>query len=314
MKKALKIFGYFLVGMIGLITVVLAIFFEFDVPLETLKPKYINVNSKFMPLMGMQVHYRDEGVLTDTIPLVLLHGMSSSLNTWDSVVFNMKEKRRLISIDLPGFGMTGPHPTNEYNFHMFNHLIDSLTRKLGVRKFILAGNSMGGGIAWNYALEHPDRVQKLILIDAAGYKSPKKDQKSLGFMIASTPIINNLLLYVTPKVLVRKSLESIYVSQKLVTDAQVERFHDIVVREGNRAAALVIFKKGFGSALGKISDVKVPTLILWGDHDLVINVSNAYKFKQDIPNSKLVIFPNTGHVPMEEKPKELAREMLEFIR
>ncbi len=314
MKKALKVFGYFILGILSVIIVVLAIFFESDVPFETLKPKYVNTNSKFMPLMGMQVHYRDEGVATDSLPIILLHGMSSSLNTWDSVVFHMKEKRRLISIDLPGFGMTGPNPTNEYSFPMFTRFIDSLTTKLGIHKFIIAGNSMGGGIAWNYALVHPDRVSKLILIDAAGYKSPKKEQKSLGFMLASTPIINNLLLYFTPKVLVRKSLESIYVDQKLVTDAQVERFHDIVVRVGNRAAALVIFKGGFGSPAGKISEVKVPTLIVWGDQDLVINVSNAYKFKQDILKSKLVIFPNTGHVPMEEKPGELAKEMLEFSR
>ena len=309
MKKLLTWFG------LSILTCVLAffvLFFERDVPLETLKPLYTNENSAFMPLMGMQVHYRDEGVRTDTLPLILLHGMSSSLNTWDSVVYNLKGKRRLISVDLPGFGMTGPHPLNTYNFPMFTLFIDSLTTKLGIKRFVLAGNSMGGGIAWNYALVHPERVAKLILIDAAGYKSPKNQQKSLGFTLASIPVVNNLLLYFTPKILVRKSLESIYVNQAMVTDAQVERFHDIVVREGNRAAALTIFKSGFGEPAGKISAVKTPTLIVWGDQDAVIHVSNAYKFKRDIKGSELLIFPNTGHVPMEETPVKLAKAMLEF--
>jgi len=228
------------------------------------------------------------------------------------VVKSVAGRRRTISVDLPGFGMTGPNPKNQYNFVFYNEFIDSLCAKLGVRTFTLVGNSMGGAIAWNYDIKHPGRLDKLVLIDAAGYPQTK-EKGSLGFLIASTPVVNNLLLYFTPKVLVRKSLETIYFDQNLITDAQVERFHDIVVREGNRAAALEIFKGSFGKPLGKTSEVKTPTLILWGEFDHVIDVGNADRFNQDIPGSKKVIFPNVGHVPMEEIPGKIADELLKFV-
>ena len=312
MNQVLKFVGYFLAVLLVGTVVLLAVFFESDVPLAQLKPKYSTAQSQYIPILGMQVHVRDEGPKSDSIPLVLLHGMSSSLNTWDEVVHSVAGRRRTISVDLPGFGMTGPNPKNQYNFVFYNTFIDSLCAKLGVHKFTLVGNSMGGAIAWNYDITHAGRLDKLVLIDAAGY--PKtKEKGSLGFLIASTPIINNLLLYFTPKTLVRKSLETIYYDKNLVTDAQVERFHDIVVREGNRAAALEIFKGSFGKPLGKTSDVKTPTLILWGEFDHVIDVSNADRFKQDIQGSKQVIFPNVGHVPMEEIPGKIADELLKFV-
>lgn len=312
MNQVLKFIGYFLAVFLVGIVVLLAVFFESDVPLAELKPKYSTAQSQYVPVFGMQVHLRDEGPKTDSIPLLLLHGMSSSLNTWDEVVHLLAGRRRTISVDLPGFGMTGPNPKNQYNFVFYNEFIDSLCAKLGVHKFTLVGNSMGGAIAWNYEITHPGRLDKLVLIDAAGY--PKtKEKGSLGFLIASTPVINNLLLYFTPKALVRKSLETIYFDKNLVTDAQVDRYHDIVVREGNRAAALEIFNGSFGKPLGKTSEVKTPTLILWGEFDHVIDVSNADRFNQDIQGSKQVIFPKVGHVPMEEVPGKVADELLKFV-
>jgi pimeloyl-ACP methyl ester carboxylesterase len=266
-----------------------------------------------MSILGMQVHYRDQGVQTDSVPLILLHGMSSSLNTWDSVAYHLIAHRRVICLDLPGFGLTGPSPENTYNFDYYNKFIDSFTRRLQLTKFTLVGNSLGGSIAWNYALFNPAVVDKLVLVDAAGY--PKRGESgSLGFKIASTPVINNILLFATPKLLVRKSLETIYFDQSRVTDAQVERFHDMAIREGNRAAALLIFKGSFGTSLfkGNIKEINTPTLVLWGEKDNLISVENAYRFNQDIKGSKLEIYPNVGHVPMEEVPERVAKSILNF--
>jgi pimeloyl-ACP methyl ester carboxylesterase len=226
----------------------------------------------------------------------------------------MSAERRVISLDLPGFGLTGPSPENTYNFDYYSKFIDSFTSRLALKKFILVGNSMGGAIAWNYALHNPAQVSKMILIDAAGY--PKKNESgSLGFTIAGIPIINNLLLFITPKVLIRKSLKAIYFDQTRVTDAQVTRFHDIAIREGNRSAALQIFKGSFGKTKNKgdIRRIKTPTLILWGDKDNLISVENAYRFKKDIKDSKVEIYPNVGHVPMEEVPLKVAKSILGFV-
>ncbi|MFN4891862.1 MAG: alpha/beta fold hydrolase, partial [Bacteroidota bacterium] len=309
MKPFVKVLGLFF----GLLLLVLFIVCERDRPVKELIPIYANSSSQFMSILGMQVHYRDQGVQSDSVPLILLHGMSSSLNTWDSVVFYLANHRRVISLDLPGFGLTGPSPENMYNFDYYNKFIDSFTRRLQLTKFTLVGNSMGGSIAWNYALFNPAVVDKLVLIDAVGY--PKRGESgSLGFKIASTPVINNILLFATPKALVRKSLETIYFDQSRVTDAQVERFHDMAIREGNRAAALLIFKGSFGTSQfkGKIKEIKTPTLVLWGDKDNLISVENAYQFNQDIKGSKLEVYPNVGHVPMEEVPERVAKSILDF--
>lgn len=311
MKRLLQV-------LLSLLVLVLAVLFfisERDKPVAELIPLYANKDSKFMPIMGMQVHYRDEGIPADSIPLILIHGMSSSLNTWDSVAMILKKEKRVISLDLPGFGLTGPSPENRYNFDYYSTFIDSFTQRLQLKQFILVGNSMGGSISWNYALHQPAAVAKLILIDASGY--PKKNESgSLGFKLASTPVINNLLLYITPKALVRKSLETIYFDQSRVTDAQVERFHDVAIREGNREAALQIFKGSFATTKnkGQISNIKTPTLILWGDKDNLISVENAHRFHKDIVNSKVEIYQNVGHVPMEEVPEKVANSILGFVR
>ncbi len=317
MKTIAKILG----GFLALIFILLVIVCERDQPVEELIPLYANKDSKFMPILGMNVHYRDEGIQSDSTPLILLHGMSSSLNTWDSVVIGLKDKKRVISLDLPGFGLTGPSPENAYNFDYYSKFIDSFTTRLKIKRFILVGNSMGGAISWNYALHNPQGLAQMVLVDAAGY--PKKGESgSLGFTIASTPVINNLLLYATPKFLVRKSLETVYYDQARVTDEQVERFHDVAIREGNRAAALQIFKGSFqgnskrflNSNVSRIKDIKTPTLILWGDKDNLISVDNVAQFQRDIQGSQAEIYKNVGHVPMEEVPGKVAASIAGFVK
>jgi pimeloyl-ACP methyl ester carboxylesterase len=317
----MKLVSKIIAGIFGLLFLLLFIICERDRPVAELIPLYANQDSKFMPILGMKVHYRDEGVQTDSVPLILLHGMSSSLNTWDSVVLGLKGQKRVISLDLPGFGLTGPSHENAYNFDYYSKFIDSFTTRLNIKRFILVGNSMGGAISWNYALHNPKGLAKMVLIDAAGY--PKKGESgSLGFTIASTPVINNLLLYATPKFLVRKSLETVYYDQARVTDAQVERFHDVAIREGNRGAALLIFKGSFtgnskrflNSNVARIKDIKTPTLILWGDKDNLIGVNNVDNFLQDIQGSRAEIYKNVGHVPMEEVPGKVAASIAGFVK
>ena len=313
MVKIFKILGWVLGIIFSILLVFVGIVGESDLSLEEMKPKYANQESEFMPLMGMDVHFRDEGNPNDSIPVLLIHGMSSSLHTFDSVTVDLKKNHRVISLDMPAFGLTGPNPENTYSLDYYAQFLEEFRKKLNIEKWSLAGNSLGGAIAWNYAVDFPNRVHRLVLIDAAGY--PKLNEKgSLGFKIASTPIINNLMLYVTPKSLVRESLMSIYHDPKIVTDEQVERFHDVAIRAGNRAAVLSIFKSGFKADYLKIKRVAAPTLILWGDKDKLIDVENVQSFKKDIKNSQSVIFPNVGHVPMEEVPHLVSREMLEFLK
>lgn len=305
MKKMLRFLGYTILTILVIAAVSFVIFFQPDRSLADMKILYANANSQFMPLMGMQVHYRDEGNSQDSFPLVFIHGTSSSLNTFDSVTMLLKEKRRIITLDMPAFGMTGPNPENEYSFPYYSKFLDSFLTRLNVTKCDIGGNSLGGGISWEFTVAHPEKVRKLILIDATGY--PIKNAKgSIGFKLASTPIINNLLLYITPKALVRASLKSIYYDQSRVTEAQVDRYHDMAISKGNRGALLSMFKKGRKHDENLIGTITKPTLIIWGDKDNLIPVENAYLFEKNIKGSKLVILKNIGHVPMEECPQQLA--------
>lgn len=303
--------GYSLITILVIAVVAFVFYYQPDRSLADMRLLYANANSQFMPLMGMNVHYRDEGNNRDSVPLVLIHGTSSSLNTFDSVVLNLKEKRRIITLDMPAFGMTGPNPENDYSFDYYSQFLDSFLTRLNVTQCDIGGNSLGGGISWEFAVAHPEKVRKLILIDATGY--PVKNAKgSIGFKLASTPIINNLLLYITPKALVRASLQSIYFDSSRVTQAQVDRFHDMAISKGNRAALLSMFKSGRKHHDQSIGSITKPTLIIWGDHDNLIPVENAYLFEKNIKGSKLVILKDIGHVPMEECPKKLASLIAEF--
>jgi pimeloyl-ACP methyl ester carboxylesterase len=312
MKKLIKYLGFGILAILVVVAFAIIVLAEQDKKLETLLPIYTNTASKFIPVLGMNVHYRIEGNASDSVPLVLIHGTSASLHTWDSLTLLLSGKKKIIRFDLPAFGLTGPNQENTYNTDVYNIFVDSVLEKLNVKSCIVAGNSLGGSIAWHYALYNPSRVQQLILLDASGY--PKKNEKgSLGFKIASMPVINNLLLWVTPKFLVKKSLEGIFVDKKKINDESINRYHDLLLREGNRKAALSIFKAGFTPNPAPIKTITKPTLIIWGDQDQLIDVSNAYLFNKDINGSKLVVLQNVGHAPMEEAPIKVAAEIAAFL-
>jgi pimeloyl-ACP methyl ester carboxylesterase len=317
-KRNIKsILKYGLGSLLIVIIVAASVFAQKDIPKDVLLKKYAIGNSKFMPIMGMQVHYRDEGNPNDSIPLVLIHGTSSSLHTWEkvtSILTNANhQNKRVISLDMPAFGLTGPNPENSYSYENYTQVIDSLLLKLQVKKCIIGGNSLGGGIAWHYAVALPQKVSKLILIDASGY--PKKNEKgSLGFKIAQMPVINNLLLFITPKSLVRKSIEGVYYDQSLIEEATITRYHELLLCEGNRKAALSLFKHPFTQNTEWIKTIQAPTLIIWGKEDGLINVENAYQFNQDIKNSKLLVFEKVGHVPNEEAPQKVADAIYGFLK
>jgi pimeloyl-ACP methyl ester carboxylesterase len=266
-----------------------------------------------MELMQMNVHYRDQGNPNDSVPLLLIHGTSSSLHTWDSIVNRIVNKKRVIRMDLPAFGLTGPNPKNDYSIEFYNRFIDSFVIKLGINQYAIAGNSLGGGIAWNQALFTPNKVKQLILINASGY--PKKHEKgNIGFKLASMPLIGRLLSKFTPRALIRKSLEEVYADNTRVNEKLVDRYFSLLLRQGNRQATIEIFKQKAKPNPEKIIRIHQPTLIIWGEKDQLIDVSNAFLFKKDIKGSELRVIKNSGHVPMEETPNEVYNVLVEFLK
>ena len=292
-----------------------AVFFGYtDKPLSELKANYATAPSAFLQLDDMEVHYRDEGNKADSLPLVLIHGTGSSLHTFDAWTTVLKKEKRVIRMDLPAFGLTGPFPNRNYSMEHYVAFIHHFLMAMGIEQCIIGGNSLGGNIAWNFTVQHPQLVQKLILIDAAGY--PLQSQSvPIGFKLARTPVLNKLMTFITPKWMVTASLKNVYADPSKVNDALVTRFFDLTLREGNRQALVDRMNLPPDTAkLAMLKTIQQPTLILWGEQDLLIPVQYAYRFQNDLPNDTLVVLKNSGHVPMEESPQESLVPLLHFLR
>ena len=285
-----------------------------DISVDDLKIAYTNEHSKFMEIDGMQVHYRDEGT---GFPIVLIHGTASSLHTWNEWTEELKKNYRIIRMDIPAFGITGPNETGDYSIKSYTNFLDKFLTKINVEKFYLAGNSLGGNIAWNYTAEHPEKVEKLILVDASGLPT-NKEQPAI-FKMAKTPVLNSLFLYVTPKFFIKKNMKEVYADESKITDELVTRYHKMALRVGNRQAfidrAKMDFKLDSKANLDKLKSIQTPTLLIWGANDNWIPLKSVgIKMDSVLPNSKLVVLENSGHVPMEENPEESLVILKKFIQ
>lgn len=285
-----------------------------DIPVESLREKYANRDSRFINIQGMPLHLRVEGNTADSIPLLLLHGTGASLHTWDGWVEEMKTTKRIIRIDLPAFGLTGPTLNGAYTMDMFRSVVIQVLDSLGINRVDIAGNSLGGYIAWYTALHHPGRVRKLVLLDAVGYPM-KNSSKPIAFQLAAIPGINAIFRFITPRFIVRNSILNLYADKTKVNEALVDRYFELSLRPGNRQAFLDRSRSfAFDSSYTQIPRITQPTLILWGKQDFFVPESVAHQFHRDLPHDTLIILPNNGHMPMEESPTESARIALDFLK
>ncbi|AQG79714.1 alpha/beta fold hydrolase [Spirosoma montaniterrae] len=314
MNLLIRLGQILLTSIVILIVVGTVAFYRRDIPVNELKAKYANAASRFVTVDGLSVHYRAEGTpARDSVPLVLLHGTGASLLTWDGWVRDLGTDRRMIRLDLPAHGLTGPNATNSYSGDYYVRFLTEFLDKTGVRQCDLGGNSLGGAVAWRFALAHPGRVRRLVLVDAGGYPAVSKSVP-LAFQLARIPVINRFIAFLTPRSIVEQSLKNVYADDSRVTPQLVDQYMDMALRTGNRRAFVSRMTAPPDSAWQRIGQIRQPTLILWGQQDRLIPVQNAYRFQRDLPNDTLVIMPNAGHVPMEERPHESARIVRAFLK
>ncbi len=280
-----------------------------NVPIEQLKADHTYEDSKFVDIIGMDVHYRVTG---EGSPVLLLHGTGASLHTWEKWTEELAKDFQVISVDLPGFGLTGKHFGNDYSISSYTHFLHTFTQKIGLDSFHLAGNSLGGHIAWEFALDYPQQVKKLVLLDATGYPHPN-DTPPLAFRIAQNPILNKLLLRITPRSLFVKSLKEVYVDDSQVTDELINRYFSLFLRRGNRQSFVDRANQEFIDRTADLGKIQSPTLILCETEYLENRSQNAGRFQKDIPNSKLIVYKNVGHVPMEEVAEQSVRDAKRFL-
>jgi pimeloyl-ACP methyl ester carboxylesterase len=273
--------------------------------------------SDFMYVKGQFVHYRDEGPRIDPAPLVLIHGTAASLHTWEGWAAELRGRKRVITFDLPGFGLTGPftgaYPRDDYRADNLARFTLDFLDALHVQRFAIGGNSLGGEVAWRVAALAPPRVDRLVLVDATGYAF-KPELVPLGFRVTRVPVLNRIGEYLTPRVLVQQSVRDVYAEPARVTDALVDRYFELLTREGNRHALNMRMEEvAKDLAPERIKTLKLPTLILWGAKDRLVPPVNAQQFHRDIAGSQLVIFPNLAHVPHEEDPRTSIVPVLAFL-
>jgi pimeloyl-ACP methyl ester carboxylesterase len=285
-----------------------------DRPVVELEARWAPPPSTFIDLAGMQVHLRDEGSRDDLVPIVLLHGTSASLHTWDGWVAALAAERRVIRFDLPGFGLTGPTPDGDYRIERYVEFVAAMLDVLGVERCVLAGNSFGGNVAWQATLAlPPGRVQQLVLVDAAGYPLVS-ESVPIAFRIARIPGLSSLMAVTLPRRLVESSVRNVYGDPDRITPELIDRYYEISLREGNRAALVERFAQApHGQHADRIGEIQVPTLIIWGGRDRLIPPQHGELFHRDIAASRLVVFPELGHVPHEEDPAATVAVVQEFL-
>lgn len=272
-----------------------------DRSLDSLLPRWAPPPSDFLELDGQLVHYRDQGPASDPLPLVLIHGTSASLHTWEGWATELARTRRVISMDLPGFGLTGPRADGDYRDARYVAFVRQLLSRLGVGRVIVAGNSLGGAIAWQLALADPGRVAGLVLVDAAGHDF-QPESVPLGFRIARIPVLREGMRWVLPRRAVENSVRDVYGNPSRASTALVERYYELSLRAGNRVALMQRMDQLAPGPVERLGEIRVPTLILWGAKDRLIPPRWGQAFHQAIPGSRLVTFPGLGHVPQEEDP------------
>jgi pimeloyl-ACP methyl ester carboxylesterase len=282
-----------------------------SLPAETLIARYANDRSKFIDVGGARAHVRDQGN-PDGIPLVLIHGASGSLDVWEGWVRELSQQARLISVDLPGHGLTGAWPRDEYTVKAYVDFIEGLVDTLKLDRFVLAGHSLGGAVAWTFAATRPDRVSQLILVDAAGYP-PDGGEARWPTRLARLPLVGDIAIYFKPEQWVRHTLSQEYADPAMVTEERVKRTAELQRFPGNREATLLRARSQEPLDPTPLKRLDVPTLILWGAKDRWEPTADAFRFQNDIKGARLEIFKKLGHNPIEEDPKASGAAVAAFL-
>ncbi len=302
-----------LIAVAALLSIGVALSWQPDRPVELLATRWAPPPSQWMQLDGDRIHWRDEGRRDDPQPLILLHGTSASLHTWDGWVNALAPERRVIRFDLPGFGLTGPAADSDYRLTRYVERVRRLLDRLQIDRAVLVGNSLGGQISWATAVVHPDRVAALVLIDAAGYPFVP-ESIPIGFQLARSPTLAPLVQKLLPRAIVAASVRNTYGNPERVSEELIDRYFELTLRAGNREAVVARFAQTDHGEMGeRIVEVRVPTLILWGGRDRLIPPISAERFHADIAGSELVVFPELGHVPHEEDAAQTVAAALRFL-
>lgn len=315
----MKILKFLSLALILPLACAAVILYEGDIPRDVIDARYSSPDSQFADLGDLgRVHYRDEG-RRQSPPIILLHGSNASLHTFEPWVMSLEEKFRVITIDLPGHGLTGEIPSGNYSSESMVSVVNQIVSLLNLEQFVIGGNSMGGSIALRYALDHPEKITGLVLIDSSGLirkKFSNDDSQSVwAFKLLGNPWLRVIGEVVDPYYLVSQGLRAAFYNQTVVREAMIMRYNDLALREGSRSATM---KRFSGTADEKyqtedLVSINVPTLLMWGKEDAVIPFAFASGYEELIPNVTTAYYDGVGHIPMEEIPETSVADLIAFL-
>ena len=303
-------------GMIGA-TVALAACATREIPYDELMTRYgLPSSHTFEAEPGLILHYTDEGASSGRT-IVLVHGFAASVHAWRPWVERLDNDYRLIAIDLPGHGITQAPQDYQASLDRNAALVGKLADHLGAQRFVLAGNSMGGGVSLAFAMEHPERLEALVLVDAAGW--PGEEGEARGGPPGFVGLLNNgvgrfFLKLFDVRMFAVDGLKSAYLNEALVTDEVVSRYADLAMGVGHRDILLTQRSQPDTPwTPADFADIRVPVLVLSGEQDNLIPVEDARAIAAAIPGARLVTYPEGGHLPMEQLPDETVRDLRAFL-
>ncbi len=278
---------------------------------QVLLQSYNRPGTARLMVQQQPVFVQDSGP-RDAPAILLLHGFGASLQAWDDWTPALEKNLRVLRIDIPGFGLSGPAVNQDYSDAADVARVIALLDQLGVQQVIIAGHSMGGRIAWNLAAAHPERVSKLVLLAPDGFPDPNaKSDKTY-----EVPALLGLLPYSLPQWALRMGgVAPAFADGSQLTPQMMQRYHDMMLAPGVRTALLERMRQTRNSdPVSRLQSIKVPTLLLWGEKDAFIPVSNAQDYLKAMPQAKLVTLPGVGHVLHEEAPQVSVQLVTEFLR
>jgi pimeloyl-ACP methyl ester carboxylesterase len=287
-----------------------------DIPYETLEAKYTDGASRFAELPGgFRVHYEDDG--NPALPLlVLLHGFGDSYTSWDGWVRELGGKFHIIRLDFPGHGLTRAPEGYRLSADKLADLVDAFAAKLGLPGFAVVGNSLGGTVAWQLALRHPERLNALVLVDAGGFANETPPAKiPLAFRILQYRWGRALLRNIDNRPLIDEGLKIDVYDKSVITPALVDRWAEFQRAPGHRAILMSLDPASVNRAsVAALGQIKVPTLVINGENDVLVEPASARKFAAAIPGAKLITYPHVGHLPQIEIPERSAADVAAFLQ
>ena len=307
-RGLLKWSGYFVLGLVVLLGAA-AVAYR-DTPAAELEAKWATPPSKFIEIDGVRVHYRDEG---QGPVIVLLHANYANSFMWEPWAAALKDRYRVIRFDMTAHGLTGPDPSGDYSRERSVALFSAFVDRLGLQQFSIGGTSLGGTVAMHFTAANPARVQRLILVSPGSLEKDVRGRTTPR----NVPKVADIFEYVTPRWIASGLLKSSYGDKTKLTDAVIDEWYEMWMREGNRRAMLANLRQYVsGDVEGKIRSVRVPVLLLWGEKNPRVPLPLAYEFQKllvNAPSVKLEVLKGIGHMAVQEAPDETARIVRQYL-